>query len=351
MDCGFRFFEFELDFSFFIVNSQLPKGGEMMFRFLHWYWLLLIPVIIYIFFKTQQQGQLKFSSLQLFEDSGVRKTYKHKIGKYLILIGLILLVVALARPQSGERLKNVKKEGLDIVLTLDVSESMRSVDFEPNRLEVAKKVADNFISKRFNDRLGLVVFSGTAYTRIPLTLDHNILEQSLKKITTDDVNQEGTAIGMGISIAVNRLKKSDAESKVIILLTDGENNAGQINPETAAGLAQEMGIKVYTIGVGSNETILPVEVMGQTRYKQYEGGLDEQLLTTIAQQTDGKYFRAKDKDALQEIFNKINKLEKTEFKDNNYFEYQELAFGFIKAALLFILIGIFLDRYLFLKIP
>ena len=323
----------------------------MMFRFLHWYWLLLIPVIIYIFFKTQGQGQLKFSSLQLFEDAGIKKTYKHKIGKYLILIGLILLVVALARPQSGERLKNVKKEGLDIVLTLDVSESMRSVDFDPNRLEVAKKVANNFITKRPTDRLGLVIFSGAAYTRIPLTLDHNILESSLEKITTNDVNQEGTAIGMGISIAVNRLKKSDAESKVIILLTDGENNAGQINPSTAAGLAKEMDIKVYTIGVGSNETILPVEVMGQTRYRKYEGGLDEKLLTDIAQQTGGKYFRAKDKDALQEIFNKINKLEKTEFKDNNYFQYHELAYGFIKAALLFILVGIFLDRYLFLKIP
>ncbi|MFO7819113.1 MAG: VWA domain-containing protein [Halanaerobacter sp.] len=322
-----------------------------MFRLLHWYFLLLIPVLIYIYFKSKTQGKLKFSSLQLFKESGVKKTYKHKIGKYLILLGLILLIVALARPQIAEQLKNVKKKGLDIVLALDVSESMRSVDFEPHRLQVAKNVANDFITERPSDRLGLVIFSGTAYTRIPLTLDHNILTESLEQITTEDVNQEGTAIGMGVSIAINRLKKSDAQSKVIILLTDGENNVGEINPATAAELAEEMGIKIYTIGVGSDETILPVKVRGTTRYKRYEGGLDEELLREIAQKTGGQYFRAKDKKALKTIFAKIDKLEKTEFKDDNYFEYHELAFGLIKAALFLILIGIFLDRYLYLKIP
>ena len=324
---------------------------KLMFRFLHWYFLLLIPVLIYIFFKSKEEKRFKFSSLQLFKAAEIKKTYKHKIGRYLILLGLILLIIALARPQTAERLQNIKRKGLDIVLSLDVSESMRSVDFEPNRLEVAKDVAHDFITKRRSDRLGLVLFSGTAYTRIPLTLDHNILTESLEQITTEDVNQEGTAIGMGVSIAINRLKKSDAQSKVIILLTDGENNAGEINPVTAAGLAEEMGIKVYTIGVGSAETILPVQVMGQTRYKRYEGGLDEKLLTEIAQKTGGQYFRAQDKQALKKIFAKINKLEKTEFEDNNYFKYHELAFGFIKAALFLILIGIFLDRYLYVKIP
>lgn len=324
-----------------------------MFRFLHWYLLFLIPIFIYMFFQKRGTKSIGFSSITLLKEAGMKKTIKHKIGRYLILAGIILLVVALARPQSGKELRNIKKEGIDIVVALDVSGSMKSIDFEPNRLSVAKDTISRFIEGRKVDRISLVIFSGTAYTKIPLTLDHNILKETLASTSTEDVNRDGTAIGMGISVGINRLKKSKAKSKVIILVTDGENNAGKINPKTASKLAKDMGIKIYTVGVGSDITKVPVgkDFFGQVRYQTYQGGLDEELLKQIATATQGEYFRAKDSNALEEIFDRIDQLEKTEFDVNNYFEYRELAFGFIKLGLLLILVGIFLEKYLFLKIP
>ena len=322
-----------------------------MFRFLHWYWLLLIPVVSYLILRSKNSEKLNFSSVQLIKQSGVSGTIKHKIGKFVLLLGVILLLVGLARPQSGTEQRNLQQSGVDIVLALDASDSMKSVDFEPNRLEVAKEVITKFVDGRPYDRLGLVVFSGTAFTKLPLTLDHRVVRRSLQRITANDISKEGTAIGMGVSVAVNRLKNSEAESKVIILVTDGENNAGQVNPKTAAQLAKKMGIKVYTIGIGSDKTIIPRQVQGQTRYQRIQGGLNEELLTKIAETTGGEYFRAREEKALTDIFNRIDELETTKFKDSNYFEYKELAFGFIKAGLLLVVAGIFLDRYLFVKIP
>ncbi|WP_242986522.1 VWA domain-containing protein [Vallitalea guaymasensis] len=323
-----------------------------MIRLANWYFLLFIPLIIYIFIIKKNKSTLKFSSVKLLKSSGLRKTYKHKIGKYMICLSLIILVVALSRPQLTSQPDTIQEKGIDIAMVLDVSGSMESVDFKPNRLEVAKKTIEDFVEERPSDRLALVIFAGTAYTRIPLTLDHNIVKQSLEEITTESVNDNGTAIGMAISVGLNRLKKSDSQSKVMILVTDGENNAGAIKPNTASDLAEELGIKIYTIGVGTDETIYPeVDIFGQTRYKRYEGGLDEELLKGIAEKTGGKYYRARDPQAMSKIFSDINELEKTKFDRDDFVQYKELAFDLIKVALILLLLGIFLDRYFYIQIP
>jgi Ca-activated chloride channel family protein len=228
---------------------------------------------------------------------------------------------------------------------------MLSVDIKPDRLSAAKETIENFIQKRTNDRLALIIYAGTAYTRIPLTLDHNLIRESLQDVDINSVNQDGTAIGMGISVAINRLKKSEAESKVIILVTDGVNNAGEIDPLTAAALARDMEIRVYTIGVGTDETLIPYQFFGQTRYQRYEAGLDEDLLMEIAERTGARYYRAEDAKELASIFTEIDRLEKSFFDRDNFQHYTELAFVFIMIALVLLLAGIFLDQYYYIRIP
>jgi Ca-activated chloride channel family protein len=321
-------------------------------RLADWYYLLFIPLVVYIFLKRKNKSALKFSSVKLLTASGLKKTVKHRIGKYVILSGLILLILAMARPQLAQSLGPIQEKGIDIAIALDVSGSMQSVDFEPNRLEVARKTIDDFIVQRPQDRISLIVFAGTAYTRIPLTLDHNIVRESLGEISFESVNQDGTAIGMAMSVGLNRLKKSDATSKILILVTDGNNNAGAINPETANELAKEMDVRVYAIGVGSDKTIIPQQYFGRTVYREVEGQeLNEELLQKIADTTGGKYYRAKDKQALSQVFSDINKLEKSKFDRDNFMQYTELAFIFIQIALFLLLIGIFLDKYYFLQVP
>ena len=320
-------------------------------RFADWWLLLLIPIMAYIFWSLRNKQGLKFSSVKLLRRIGDKKTIKHIIGKALFLSGIILSVAALARPQTTAKLDYLERLGIDIAMILDVSGSMRSVDFDPNRMETARKTIDDFITQRGSDRISLIVFAGTAYTRVPLTLDHTIVRESLAQVTTASVNKDGTAIGMAISVGLNRLKKSESSSRVIILLTDGDNNAGEIDPMTAAKLAQELKIRIYTIGVGSDVSIYPVNVFGQTQYRQVPGGFDEELLKQIADTTGGQYFRARDTEALSQIFETINRLEKTEFDDDNFREYNELAYPLIKAALLLLLTGIFLDRYYYIQIP
>lgn len=317
----------------------------------NWYFLLFIPLIIYLFFKREKKSALKFSSVKLLKSYGYKNTIKHKIGRYIILTSLILLVIAMARPQLPAVSSPVFKQGIDIAIALDVSGSMQSVDFEPNRLEVARKTIQDFVEQRPNDRISLIVFAGTAYTRVPLTLDHNVVKESLQNISFESVNEDGTAIGMAISVGINRLKKSDSPSKVIILVTDGSNNAGSINPETATELAKEQGIKIYTIGVGSDETSIPYKIFGHTAYHKIDGDLNEELLNNIAETTNGKYYRAKDPGALSKVFEDINQLEKTEFEKDDFKQYIELAFFLIVIALILLVIGIFLDRYYFIRIP
>jgi len=281
----------------------------------------------------------------------MKKTIKHKIGKFVTTAGLILLIVALARPQLMESNAPIQESGIDVAVVLDVSGSMQSVDFEPSRLAVALDTIDNFIKERPQDRISFVIFAGTAYTRIPLTLDHNIIRESLKEVSTDSVNEDGTAIGMAISVGLNRLKKSDASSKIILLVTDGDNNAGAISPEAATDLAKDLGIKIYTIGVGSDKTIIPAKILGRTTYQQVEGGLNEELLKYIADATGGQYYRARDPKALNAVFENINQLEKTEFDQDYFKQYTELAFFFIKMGLLLLIAGIFLDRCYYVQIP
>ncbi len=322
-----------------------------MIRLVSWYFLLLIPVFIYIFLCRKEKSAMKFSSVKLLMSSGMNKTIKHKIGRAVIVTGLAVLALAMARPQLTQNTGPVRQNGIDIAALLDVSGSMQSVDFQPNRLEAAKKTTEDFVAERPEDRISLVIFAGTAYTRIPLTLDHNIVRESIEEITAEAVNEDGTAIGTAISVGLNRLKKSEAASKIMILVTDGDNNAGTIAPDTACELAKEMGIKIYTIGVGTDKTIIPVKGLGQTQYQQVEGGLNEDLLKRIADTTGGRYFRARDLKALSQIYSTINMLEKTEFKHDNFTEYTELAYSLIGIALVLLLAGIFLDRYYFIRIP
>jgi Ca-activated chloride channel family protein len=322
-----------------------------MIRFLNWYFLLLIPAVIYLFLIRRKKSALKFSSVKILENGGMKKTIKHRIGKFVITAAVVLLIIALARPQVLEGNLPVHEKGIDIAVVLDVSGSMQSVDFEPNRLAVALETIDKFVQQRPQDRISLIIFAGTAYTKIPLTLDHNIIRESLKEVSTESVNEDGTAIGMAISVGINRLKKSDAVSKIMLLVTDGDNNAGAISPEAASELAKELGIKIYTIGVGTDKTIIPVKVFGQTRYQQMEGGLNEELLQAIADTTGGQYYRAKDSKTLDAIFNNINRLEKTGFEQDHFRQYTDFAFIFIKIGLAMLLAGIFLDRYYFVQIP
>ena len=322
-----------------------------MIRFLNWYFLLLIPAVIYLFLIRRKKSALKFSSVKILENGGMKKTIKHRIGKFVITAAVVLLIIALARPQVLEGNLPVHEKGIDIAVVLDVSGSMQSVDFEPNRLAVALETIDKFVQQRPQDRISLIIFAGTAYTKIPLTLDHNIIRESLKEVSTESVNEDGTAIGMAISVGINRLKKSDAVSKIMLLVTDGDNNAGAISPEAASELAKELGIKIYTIGVGTDITIIPVKVFGQTRYQQMEGGLNEELLQAIADTTGGQYYRAKDSKTLDAIFNNINRLEKTGFEQDHFRQYTDFAFIFIKIGLAMLLAGIFLDRYYFVQIP
>ena len=321
-------------------------------RFASWPFLLLIPAAAYLFRALKRRRGLKFSSVKLLRRAGGANRIRHRIGRALVLTGVVLSLTALARPQTSIRADLIKRQGIDIAMLLDVSGSMQSVDFEPNRLEAARKTMDDFVAERHGDRISFIVFAGEAFTRIPLTLDHNVVRESLAGVSLESVNTDGTAIGMAISVGLNRLKKSDAASRIMILLTDGDNNAGAIDPVTASELAAELGIRIYTIGVGTDKLILPVQdVFGRTQYRQYEGGFDEALLQRIADATGGQYFRAADPRALSRIFETINLLEKTEFADDNFREYSELAFPLIGAAILFIAAGTFFDKFYFVQIP
>ena len=249
-----------------------------MFKFASPYFLLLIPIIIYLFLRKRSNLGITVPGIEPLKAYKI-KSKKYLLGKYLILLSLILMCVALARPQMIYENKVVKKNGIDIAISLDLSQSMLQDDFSPNRLEKAKEVLGEFIDKRGNDRLSLIVFGGDAYTKVPLTFDHNVVKEMVSKLTVDDITSNNrTAIGMGIGVALNRLKNSEAKSKVIILLTDGENNSGEMSPSAAADIAKELGIKIYTIGIGAREIQIPT-LFGYQTVKNNE--LDENLLQNI----------------------------------------------------------------------
>lgn len=304
------------------------------------FWILLLFPFLFLWFflkKNQQTAVLKISSLKGFDTS---KNWLAKLRPILFIIRLVvlsLIITAMARPRTVDESTRIKTtKGIDIVIAIDVSASMLARDLKPNRLEALKKVASRFIQARPNDRLGLVEYAGESYTKTPLTSDKNIVLSSLKSIKYNTTITGGTAIGMGLATSVNRLKESRAKGKVIILLTDGVNNSGFIDPKIASELAVEFGIKVYTIGLGSNGMALsPISILpnGSFQYGNIQVEIDEDLLNQIAETTGGKYFRATSNTKLEEIYAEINKLEKTEIEETKYKSYNELFRPLILAAL------------------
>ena len=318
------------------------------------FFLVLVPLMIvwYWIKGRKKQPSITYSSLKIFED--VPSSWKEKLGHVppiLRALAVGLLIVALARPQSYSSGQDVTTEGIDIVMALDISGSMISEDLKPNRVEAAKKVIDNFIDGRPNDRIGLVVFAREAFTQCPLTIDHSVLKNLLKKVEPGMV-PDGTAIGNGLADAVNRLKNSKAKSKVIILLTDGVNNSGEIDPLTAAEIAKTFGIRVYTIGVGTEgEAPYPVQTPFGTRYQMMPVQIDEGLLQKIADITGGQYFRATDNRTLRNIYHKIDQLEKTKIKVTSYRNAAELFYGWLGAGMVLLLAEILLSKTVLRKIP
>lgn len=291
-----------------------------------WLLLLLPLALLWYFFKRKQEtAALKVSTIKGFTDNSILPKLKPLLF-VLRLLSLAAIIIAIARPQTSDvSTKTKTTKGIDIVMAIDVSSSMLARDLKPNRLLALKKVAGNFIRKRPNDRIGLVAYAGESYTKTPITSDKAIVLASLKDITFGELN-DGTAIGMGLATAVNRLKESKAKSKIIILLTDGVNNTGFIEPQTAADLAIEYNIKTYTIGLGTNGNALsPIAYNsdGSYRYGMSKVEIDEKLLQEIADATGGKYFRANNNDKLEAIYEEINKLEKTEIEEFKYTNYEE----------------------------
>ena len=290
------------------------------------YLLAVIPAMIafYILKQHKATASLRMPGLQPFAEAG--KTFRHYLRHFLFALrtlAVTLLIIVIARPQATDKFQDISTEGIDIVLTLDISGSMLARDFRPDRLEASKNVATEFISGRPYDRMGLVVFSGESFTQCPLTTDHAVLINLLREIQSGMI-EDGTAIGMGLATAVNRIKDSEAKSKVIILLTDGVNNRGEIAPATAAGIAKTYGIRVYTIGVGTQGMApYPVQTPFGMQYQDMPVEIDEGILQEIAQTTGGKYFRATDNDKLVQVYNEIDKLEKSKIDVRQFSRKQE----------------------------
>ena len=313
--------------------------------------LLPLAIVWYVYKRKDQQARLTISSLKGFEGSSSNLARLHPILFLLRLVSLTFIVLALARPQTIDVSTRTKtNKGIDIVMAIDVSSSMLAQDLKPNRLNALKEVASDFIDDRTNDRIGLVVYAGESYTKTPITSDKRIVKNALKSIRFDGVINDGTAIGMGLATAVNRLKDSRAKSKVIILLTDGVNNSGFIEPKIAAELALEFQIKTYTIGLGSNGTAkAPVGILpnGKFQYGLTKVEIDEELLQTIADDTGGLYFRATDTKKLKDIYEEINKLEKTEIEEFKYYNYEEKYRILLVIALVLLLFEWLLKNTIF----
>ncbi len=318
---------------------------EVSFLNPEFFWLfLLLPVAVLwqIWKRKQQSATLKISSVKGFK---AQKSLLAKLKPFLFVLRLLALsslIIAMARPRKVDISSQTKStKGIDIVMAIDVSGSMLAKDLKPNRMEALKKVAENFAEGRPNDRIGIVVYASEAYTKTPVTSDKAIIQQAIQSIKYDNVLQDGTGIGMGLTTAVNRLKDSKAKSKVIILLTDGVNNAGFIEPETASQIAKEYGIKVYTIGIGTNgNAMFPYAYApnGGFLFRMMPVEIDVNLLQTIAKNTGGKYFRASSNSKLESIYNEINKLETTEIHELKFYDYDEKYRLFVWIAGILVLI-------------
>lgn len=318
---------------------------------------LLIPAILIYSKSKRRSGALTYSKIPGSGQSGAswRVRFLPALDVVWTII-LILVILGLMRPQKGLGEIRVTGEGVDIVLAIDVSTSMRAEDFSidgqrRNRLDVVKEVVKEFISNRFGDRIGVVVFAGEPYTLSPLTWDHDWLIRQLDNVKTGMV-EDGTAIGSALITACNRLKNFEAESKMIVLLTDGVNNAGDVSPETAAEVAKTLGYKVYTIGAGTKGPVpYPVESFGRTIYQNVQIDIDDELLEMVAETTGGKYFRATDTKSLQNIYAEIDRLEKTELEMSKFTKYEDLYVFFIIPALILLVVEIILRETVFRRLP
>ena len=319
-----------------------------------WLLALIVPMAAYYVWRVRQGG----AAIQISTVEGVLRApksvryYLRHLPFVLRTAAYALLVVALARPQGIEQNVRTSTEGIDIMLSIDVSGSMLARDFKPDRITAAKEVAASFISDRVGDRLGLVVFAGEAFTQSPLTTDQSTLQTLLARIRSGLI-EDGTAIGNGLATAINRLRESEAKSKVIILLTDGVNNRGEITPMTAAEIARAQGIRVYTIGVGTRGTAPypAVDMFGNTTFINQQVEIDEKTLTEIARLTGGPYFRATDKEKLQAIYDEINQLEKSKVEVTERITYHELFLAWVLAALALLTAELLLSSLVLKRIP
>lgn len=319
------------------------------------YALAIIPLLVawYILRNNTHTSDLQYSSLRPFAD--IRPTMKERLRHLPFILRMLLiavLIVAVARPRTTSSGENVYTEGIDIVLLFDISGSMLAEDLRPNRIEAARQVMMDFVDGRTNDRIGLVIFAGESFTQCPLTLDYRVLKNQLRTVK-QGVIEDGTAIGMAIAQGVNRLKESKSASKVIILLTDGINNRGEIDPVTATQIAQTFGIRMYTIGVGTNagQAPFPVQTPFGTRYQNMPVDVDDKTLTAIAEMTGGKYFRATDNRSLKKIYQEIDEMEKTRIEVRSYRSYTELFYGWVWIGLLAMVMEMGLGLTYLRKLP
>jgi Ca-activated chloride channel homolog len=324
--------------------------------------LLLIPLALgagwRIYRERKHKPALQFSSFEYFK--GVAKSWRAQlrwIPTALYLASLICAVVALARPQRADTKVKKNVEGIDIMVILDISDSMLIEDMKPNRIEASKDVISQFIKKRTSDRIGLIVFSGESYTRVPLTLDYPMLLNSVKEVKITRNIKMGTAIGVGLANGVARLRDSTAKSRVMIFLTDGENNTGTIDPETALEIAKGYGIRIYSIGAGKDgDAQLPIEttdIFGRKikRYQPIHSSVNDELLGKFATTTGGKYYRATDTGSLQKVFTDIDRLEKTKIDVNQYTKYAELFQPWVQWAVGLLIASVVLGQTLFRRVP
>jgi len=331
-----------------------------MYRFAHPFILILIlPLAAALWFSLKfrfrkKTDRLNVGYLAALSPFSGRNLYKIYIPELTAAVAIVLLILALARPQEGNVSRELNRSGIDIMLVLDISGSMRAVDFEPNRLEASKTVASDFVAGRESDRIGLVVFGGESFLQCPLTIDYDVLQNIISEIRIVPEEYDGTAIGLAVSNAINRLRDSDAESRVIILLSDGANNAGDVDPRTAAGFAEEYGIKIYTIGMGKDgKVMMPVQnsFFGATQMVPVEMQIDEVLLKDMADATGGAYFRADTEEKLKSIWQDISAMEKTEIKMAEYMDWRELYLYFLLPSILLFLVAVILKRMVWSVYP
>lgn len=319
-----------------------------------WFWVLLvIPVILWMQYRYYRRMQIPYLIYSDTSDldylTGNWRSYGVFAGFGLQVIAVILIILALARPQAEQSYQERHVEGIDIMLVIDISSSMLAEDMKPNRLMAVKEVASDFIDRRESDRIGLVVFARESFTLVPPTLDYNLLKNQLDHVDLGMV-RDGTAIGMGLATAVNRLRSSDAESRVIVLLTDGENNAGEIDPITAGEMAATFGLRAYTIGASTDSRTAPYPVQDPirgTRYHEIRVEIDEDMMRTLAERTGGHYFRAIDNESLEQVYREIDQLERTPFEEITYQEFTDLYRGLLHWGMILMLLSLICDRLVF----